>query len=74
MHSQVVRDFSSSFPLESSKVTIDANHMGMTKYSSKDDDGYRRVIRKLQGPCEQIAVLHEVEAAEEKLDEREQRQ
>jgi hypothetical protein len=48
--------------------------MGMTKYSSKDDDGYRRVIRKLQGPCEQIAVLHEVEAAEEKLDEREQRQ
>jgi hypothetical protein len=48
--------------------------MGMTKYSSKDDDGYRRVIRKLQGPCEQIAVLHEVKEAEEKLDEREQRQ
>ena len=50
--------------------------MTMTKYSSRGDDGYGKVVRKLQGPCEQIAALHEVKAAEErakKHNEREQR-
>jgi hypothetical protein len=74
---QVVRDFSSSFPLESSKVTINANHMTMCRYSSRDDDGYGKVVRKLQVLCDQIKALHEAKAGKErdkKLHEGKQRQ
>ncbi|KAL3418862.1 hypothetical protein PVAG01_09083 [Phlyctema vagabunda] len=54
LNDKVVPDFSSSFPLENSKVTINANHMTMTKYSSREDGGYRKVVRKLQEPCERL--------------------
>ncbi|KAH0556307.1 hypothetical protein GP486_005765 [Trichoglossum hirsutum] len=71
LNEKVVRDFSSSFPLESSKVTINANHLTMCKYSSRDDDGYGKIVRKLQGPCNQTKTLCEAKEKErvEKLDE-----
>ena len=43
---KVVDDFSSKVDLASVQETvetIDANHMQMTKYSSRDDSGYRAV-------------------------------
>jgi hypothetical protein len=36
----------------------------MCRYSSKDDDGYRKVVRKLQASCEKIEALRERKAAE----------
>ncbi|KAI9780640.1 MAG: hypothetical protein M1839_006581 [Geoglossum umbratile] len=66
LNEEVVRDLSSSFPLESSRVTINSNHMTMCRYSSRDDDGYYKVVRKLQGSCDQIKRLREAKAAEER--------
>jgi hypothetical protein len=40
----------------------------MCKYSSRDDDGYYKVVRKLQGSCDQIKRLREAKAAEERAD------
>ncbi|KAE8446919.1 hypothetical protein EG329_011550 [Mollisiaceae sp. DMI_Dod_QoI] len=54
LNEKVVQDFSSSFPLEKSKCTINANHRTMTRYHSKEDEGYRKVVRRLQAPCEKL--------------------
>ncbi|KAH8759106.1 hypothetical protein F5882DRAFT_444194 [Hyaloscypha sp. PMI_1271] len=56
LNEKVVQDFSSSFPLEKSKCTINANHRTMTRYSSKEDEGYRKVVRRLQAPCEKLSM------------------
>ena len=48
---KVVDDFSSKInlsPAQEMVETIDANHMQMTKYSSKDDSGYRAVLGVLK--------------------------
>lgn len=48
---KVVDDFSSKVDLASEQETvetIDANHMQMTKYCSKDDSGYMMVLGVLK--------------------------
>jgi hypothetical protein len=48
----VVDDFSSKLDLPKELETvesIDANHVQMTKYSSKDDAGYRAILGVLKG-------------------------
>lgn len=43
---KVVDDFSSKInlsPAQETVETIDANHMQMTKYSGKDESGYRAI-------------------------------
>ncbi len=63
---QVVPDDSSEF-LGSDKVfTIDANHMSMCRYSSKEDDGYRKVGREIRFLCQNIQALHEQKLKEER--------
>ncbi|KAI9815250.1 MAG: hypothetical protein M1827_002730 [Pycnora praestabilis] len=45
---KVVNDFSSSLDGAERRQTINANHMTMCRYSSKDDDGYQKVVGELQ--------------------------
>ena len=54
---KVVDDFSSKVDLPSAQETvetIDANHMQMTKYNSKDDSGYRAVSGVLKAFIERL--------------------
>jgi hypothetical protein len=36
---------------------INANHMQIARFSSKDDDGYRKILRTLKGYTEEINAL-----------------
>ena len=47
-------DVSSEFTVTERRFTINANHMEMCRYSSKEDDGYRKVSRELRILCEEI--------------------
>lgn len=47
-------DVSSACKGTEPRFAIDANHMEMCRYSSKDDDGYRKVSRELRMLCEDI--------------------
>ena len=47
-------DVSSEFTGTEPRFTIDANHMEMCRYSSKEDDGYRKVSRELRNLCDDI--------------------
>jgi hypothetical protein len=49
-----VDDVSSEFTVTERRFTINANHMEMCRYSSKEDDGYRKVSRELHILCEEI--------------------
>jgi ankyrin repeat domain-containing protein 50 len=49
-----VDDISSTFTGTETRFAIDANHMEMCRYSSKEDDGYRKVSRELRILCEDI--------------------
>jgi ankyrin repeat domain-containing protein 50 len=49
-----VDDVSSEFTAIERRFTIDANHMEMCRYSSREDDGYRKVSRELRILCEEI--------------------
>ena len=53
---QVVPDDSSRFPNSDGAFMIDANHIMMCKFSSKEDVGYERVRNTLQGLCQDIQV------------------
>jgi hypothetical protein len=62
---QVVPDISSEFLGSSGRQTINANHMMMCRYSSKDDVGYERVGGRLQRLCQDIqAQMVKVEEAQ----------
>jgi hypothetical protein len=54
-----VPDLSSEFPGAESTVTINANHMNMCRYSSVDDDGYRKVAPRLKLLCRTIQTANE---------------
>lgn len=47
-------DVSSAFTGEETRFSIDANHMDMCRYWSKEDDGYRQISRELRILCEDI--------------------
>jgi hypothetical protein len=49
-----VSDVSSAFTGTETRFAINANHMDMCRYSSKEDDGYRKVSRELRILCEDI--------------------
>jgi hypothetical protein len=49
-----VDDVSSEFTGTETRFTIDANHMEMCRYSSKEDDGYRKVSREIRILCDDI--------------------
>jgi hypothetical protein len=49
-----VDDVSSEFTGTERRFPIDANHMEMCRYSSKEDDGYRKVSRELSILCEDM--------------------
>jgi hypothetical protein len=49
-----VDDISSEFTGAGTKATIDANHMEMCRYSSKEDDGYRKISGELHNLCNDI--------------------
>jgi hypothetical protein len=49
-----VDDVSSEFTVAERRFTINANHMEMCRYSTKEDDGYRKVSRELRILCEEI--------------------
>jgi hypothetical protein len=53
---QVVPDDSSRFPNSDGAFMIDANHIMMCKFSSKEDVGYERVRNTLQGLCQGVQV------------------
>ncbi|MCJ1271083.1 hypothetical protein MMC22_010982 [Lobaria immixta] len=60
LHNNVVDDFSPKVDLLSAQETvetIDANHMQMTKYGSKDDPGYRAVSGVLKAFIKQLSRL-----------------
>ena len=50
------------------KFSIDANHMEMCRYSSKEDDGYRKVSRELRGLCQDIEDSRKREEALKQLE------
>lgn len=52
-------DSSSEFLGSEKSFTIDANHMTMCRYASKEDDGYRKVGRELRSLVQRIEVLCE---------------
>lgn len=54
LNQKVVDDVSSEFTGTEKRFMIDANHMEMCRYSSKGDDGYRKVSRELRILCEDI--------------------
>jgi hypothetical protein len=54
MEYQVVPDISSEFPGSAGRFTINANHMMMCRFSSKEDIGYERVSGTLQRLCQGI--------------------
>ena len=41
-------DFSSSLDGTERRQTINANHLDMCRYTSKNDDGYQKVVGELQ--------------------------
>ncbi|MCJ1359347.1 MAG: hypothetical protein MMC33_009349 [Icmadophila ericetorum] len=45
---KVVDDFSSSLDGTERRQTINANHLDMCRYTSKNDDGYQKVVGELQ--------------------------
>jgi hypothetical protein len=45
---------SSAFTGSETRFTIYANHKDMCRYSSKEDDGYRKVSHELNMLCTQI--------------------
>lgn len=47
-----MEDVSSRFTGTETRFSINANHMDMSKFSSKEDDGYRKVSRELKFLCE----------------------
>lgn len=47
-------DVSSTFTGTERRFAIDANHVDMCKYSSKEDEGYRKVSRELRMLCDDI--------------------
>jgi hypothetical protein len=58
-----VDDVSSAFTGTETRFAIDANHMEMCRYSSKEDDGYRKVFHELRFLCEDIEKSLKEEAA-----------
>ncbi|PMD51210.1 uncharacterized protein K444DRAFT_545347 [Hyaloscypha bicolor E] len=54
LNRKVVDGVSSEFPDTGRRFTINANHMEMCRYSSREDDGYRKVSRELRILCEEI--------------------
>ncbi|EXJ53356.1 uncharacterized protein A1O5_13396 [Cladophialophora psammophila CBS 110553] len=54
---KVVADFSSKLGQPAAEVveTIDANHMQMCRYRSREDEGYRKVLRALGGYAQKLA-------------------
>lgn len=66
-HVKVVDDLSSKVhlpPGQETVETIDANHMQMTKYSSKDDLGCRDVSRVLKAFVERQLKIQQLVSAE----------
>jgi hypothetical protein len=60
-----VDDISSEFTGTERRSMIDANHMEMCRYSSKEDDGYLKVSRELLFLCDDIEKgLREEDALE----------
>ncbi len=49
-----MNDVSSTFTGTETRYAIDANHMEMCRYSSKENDGYRKVSRELLALCGEI--------------------
>lgn len=49
-------DVSSAFTGEEKRFSIDATHMEMCRYWSKEDDGYRQISRELRFLCEDIEM------------------
>lgn len=47
-------DVSSAFNGEDNRFSIDANHVEMCRYWSKEDDGYRQISRELRILCDEI--------------------
>lgn len=63
----MVDDLSSKVDLPSAQETvetIDANHMQMTKYNSKDDPGYRDVSKVLGSFIERQLKVKQVASSE----------
>jgi len=58
-----VDDVSSTFTGTERRFAIDANHIEMCKYSSKETDGYRKVSREL------LYLCHKIEAKAARLKE-----
>lgn len=54
-------DVSSEFAGTEARYMINANHMQMCRYSSRDDDGYRQVSRELRRLCGEIEGSLEAE-------------
>ncbi|CZR52846.1 uncharacterized protein PAC_02723 [Phialocephala subalpina] len=54
LNQKVVDDVSSTFTGTETRYAIDANHIAMCRYSSKEDDGYRKVSRELRVLCGDI--------------------
>lgn len=54
---KVVADASSQFTGTEQICSIDANHMGMCRFSSRDDVGYRRVTDVLLSILEPLSDI-----------------
>lgn len=60
-----MEDISSEFGGTETKAMIDANHMEMCRYSSREADGYRKVSGELRIFCKEIEESLKKEDASE---------